>query len=333
MSHYARIPKLLDALLITPSIAAACRAVGITQACFYGWLIRSKAGDAPLQAIEWMGVTTDFGTHYQNSKVLAAQAIEAGVLDQAMRGTWRETRFQGQVVYELSDSYAAIGFKSDAEAEALGFVPERDKYVWEKGSDGRQRRKRVMEWSKSSDAMSTLVLQSWARRRYGQHATVDIQHGGVLRLERADERTATKVVEAPITFDDDDAQVEQRGGHLALGRPAKDSAELDAWAAAGEFQAAPVGFVDAAGNRVERIAAPDPLLPQETDTSLQRDLKARVAARGATPPQPAPPTMVSQPDPDFDLDDQAPPRPAPPQPRDEWRDGDGRVAPGGMRVV
>ena len=81
--HYEKIPQLLDALLISPSVAAAARATGITDRTVWGWLVRSKAGDAPLQAIEWLGITAPFDQHFHNSKILAAQEIEQGVLDRA----------------------------------------------------------------------------------------------------------------------------------------------------------------------------------------------------------------------------------------------------------
>jgi hypothetical protein len=71
-------------------------------------------------------------------------------------------------------------------------------------------------------------------------------------------------------LDDGHDVVEQRGGHLALGRPAKDSAEMDKWNAAGEFNPQPVAFVDAEGNRTVRVAALDPLLAQPDNSDLVR---------------------------------------------------------------
>jgi hypothetical protein len=111
---------------------------------------------------------------------------------------------------------------------------------------------------------------------------VDVNYGGVLRLERPDE-TTTKTIESKPIFDDDADDQQQHHGQLALGRPAKDSAELDRWNAAGEFKPSVVGFVDADGNRTEMIAAPDPLLPKEGDSALVKDLKARAAIKPAHP--------------------------------------------------
>jgi hypothetical protein len=314
MSHYSKIPKLLDALLATPSIAAACRAVAITEQCFYFWIIRAKRGDAPLQAIEWMGVVTDFATHYQNSKVLAAQAIEAGVLDQAMRGTWRETRFQGAPVYELSDDYAKLGFKDDDEARALGFNPEVDRYVWKDG-----KRVRVMEWSKPSDAMSTLVLQSWARKRYGAHVTTDINIGGVLRLGT----TEQKPTEVPINIigDDDNANPNDYSNRLALPQPAQSSAEMDAIAAATPDMATVV-FQDATGRRTAVTQGPDPLLPKEGDRPYIVALKVLAAARIGKPAS-APPPMVSGHHPDDDVADDRPELPRAPRPAPQASQGIG----------
>jgi hypothetical protein len=88
------------------------------------------------------------------------------------------------------------------------------------------------------------MLESW-HNRYRPHQQVDVNYGGVLRLERADERMPKTIEHKPLFDDQED--VEQRGGHLALGRPAKDSAEMDKWNAAGELKPQPVTFVDAEG--------------------------------------------------------------------------------------
>jgi hypothetical protein len=160
---------------------------------------------------------------------------------------------------EESESYARIGFKNDDEARALGFNPEVDRWEWEIAPDGKPRRKQVMTWLKPDSQLVVKMLESW-NKRYRPHQQLDVNYGGVLRLERSDERSRKTIEHKPLFDEQDD--VEQRGGHLALGRPAKDSAEMDKWNAAGEFKPAPVTFVDAGGKRTERVAAPDPLLSQ-----------------------------------------------------------------------
>jgi len=143
----------------------------------------------------------------------------------------------------------------------------------------------------------------------------------VLRLERADEPSTKVVDEKPLLEDDTD--VEQQGGHLALGRPAKSSEEMDAWNKAGEFKAQPVTFVNAEGNRTERVAAPDPLLSQAGSSKPIRSIKEK-ARPGATD--------------DVGSKNPAPTPPA--NPRQQSTAGDGRerigygkVAPGGYRRV
>ncbi len=78
----------------------------------------------------------------------------------------------------------------------------------------------------------------------------------------------------------DDIETERRGGHLALGRPAKDSVELDKWNAAGEFKAQPVAFVDADGRRTERVSAPDPLLARPDGDDAVRKLNEKLHTDG-----------------------------------------------------
>jgi hypothetical protein len=257
MSHYDRITDLLDALVTSPSVAEAARRCSMTPQTFWNYLLRSKRGDPLFQEIEWHGVTCSFDQHVQNAKVLAAAAIEQSALDRALNGSWVPSYYQGAPVWQENDTF--VGW-SDKEMEALGYDPKRDRFVWEIGPDGKQRRKQVQAWLKPSEQLAIKMLESW-HKRYRPHQQVDVNYGGVLRLERSDERTAMKTIEQKPLFDEQD-DAEQRGGHLALGRPAKDSAEMDKWNAAGEFKPTPVTFVDAEANRTERVAAPDPLLSQ-----------------------------------------------------------------------
>ena len=134
-------------------------------------------------------------------------------------------------------------------------------------------RVQVKQWLKPSEQLAIKMLESW-HKKYRPHQQVDVNYGGVLRLERADERTApqVKVIEH---FVEEDNETEQRGGHLALGRPAQSSEEMDKWNQSGEFKPQPVAFVDAEGNRTERVAASDPLLSQPGDSESVGGMKEK----------------------------------------------------------
>jgi hypothetical protein len=263
MSHYDRVPDLLANLVASPSIAEACRRTGMTPATHWNYLIRSKQGDPLFQEIEWHGVKAPYWQHVANTRVLAAAAIEQAALDRALNGCWVPSYFKGEPVFETNEKF--LGW-TDEEMRALDYDPVRDRFVWEGDPP---RRKQVMVWLKPSEQLAIKMLESW-HKRYRPHQQVDVNFGGVLRLDRPDERTRSKTIEAKPLLDDDDDVGEQRGGHLALGRPAKDSAEMDKWNAAGEFKPQPVTFVDAEGNRTERVAAPDPLLSQPGDGDVVR---------------------------------------------------------------
>ena len=107
--------------------------------------------------------------------------------------------------------------------------------------------KPTKQWLKPSDALVIKMLESWNRKRYGAHQTVDVNYGGVLRLEK--DQTPKPVIEqAAQVFEDEEAESEQRGGgHLALAAPAKSSEDFEERAASGEFDQAPVTFRDADG--------------------------------------------------------------------------------------
>lgn len=129
---------------------------------------------------------------------------------------------------------------------------------------------------KPSDALVIKLLESWNPKRYGSHQTIDVNYGGVLRLEKDAKPEAITTTAVEVFEDEPPTPAEQRGGHLALAAPAKSSAEFEARAAAGEFDQAPVTFRDASG-------APAALRP---DIAALRDQVAELRARGPKNPVP-----------------------------------------------
>jgi hypothetical protein len=112
------------------------------------------------------------------------------------------------------------------------------------------KRRPTMQLLKPSDQLVIRMLGAWGRKRYGAHQEISVNYGGVLRLERPDEPPKAIEHKPEEIFQEDAAEGDQQA-RLALARPAKDSAELDKWAAAGEFAPAPVTFVNAKGERTE----------------------------------------------------------------------------------
>jgi hypothetical protein len=133
--------------------------------------------------------------------------------------------------------------------------------------------------------------------------------------------------------DDGDDQDQTPRGQLASGRPAKDSAGLDRWNVAGEFAPAPVTLVKEGGERVVRIAAPDPLLPQPRDSDLVKDLKANAAAPPAHP-RPTAVVQVGKPSDKPPAPKQSPPAKPYVRPDDRAEGiGRGTVRPGGYKMA
>jgi hypothetical protein len=338
MAHYDKIPQLLDHL-ITCSVAEACRRVGITPQTFWNYIVQSKLGHPKLQEIEFCGVVAPLHVCYQNSKALASQMVEQNALERARDGCWVDVFYQGVRQYEkvkraeyadYDDDDIEMIFGKDHVDEAYELKPTR-------------------QWLKPSDALVIKMLESW-HKKYRSHQQLDISFGGVLRLERPEERTATKTIEhAPQVFEDDADEAEQRGGHLAIARPAKSSEELDKWAAQGEFNPAPVRFVSASGEETTLIA------PERPDIAALRKQAAELKAKGPTHRQPEyKPDATEQPD-DQPIPTPAPdlrnhpraywapgttPKPAPrdpglpraPQPLDSAGLGPGRPPPGGFKM-
>jgi hypothetical protein len=237
--QYSKIPDLLDNLLTT-SMAEAARRVGISARLPWHWMVQSRLGKDELQDIEWMGVHAPFHEHCQNAKTLMAQQIEQSAIERARDGCMVDVFFQGVRQHEKK---LKPEFESRNEDELwIEVGPEWEKVCYEMVP--------TKQWLKPSDALVLKMVEAWNRKRYGNHQSIDVTYGGVLRLERPDEKV--KIIEhRPEVFEDATESEADGGHHLALARPANTSEEMDKWAAAGEFAPAPVTFVNAKGERTE----------------------------------------------------------------------------------
>jgi hypothetical protein len=243
MSHFDRASRLLDELLCG-SMAEAARRVGISPSLPFKWVVQSKLGHPELQAIEFCGVVAPFHVHYgQNVPALAAQQVQQTALERARDGVLTDVFFQGVRMFERTLKPEYTGKSDDDLRFEIGPDFERECYET----------KPTKQWLKPSDALVIKMLEAWNRKRYGSHQTIDVNYGGVLRLEKDNpDKTTPKVIEAAAleVFEAEPEAQEaegQRGAHLALAPPAKSSADFEARAAAGEFDQAPVAFLDANG--------------------------------------------------------------------------------------
>jgi hypothetical protein len=326
MSHYDKIPALLDHL-ITCSVAEACRRVGITPQTFWNYLVQSKLGHPKLQEIEFCGVVAPLHVCYANSKILAAQMIEQNAIERARDGCLVDVFFQGVRQYEKVKKPEFEQYDDDTIALILG----------EHNVDEAYELKPTKQWLKPSDALTIKMLESW-NKKYRSHQQIDVNYGGVLRLEKPGEQ-APKTIErnASEVFEEDHADTEQRGGHLALAAPGTSR---------GESVSVPVGFVSATGERKELRA----------DIAELKRQAEEPKRNGPAHRQPETAVEVFKPDATEQPDDQPIPTPAPdltrhpraywapgarprdpglprpPQPLDSAGLGPGRVQPGGFKV-
>ena len=239
-------------------------------------------GDPELQAIEFCGVEAPFHIHATiNCRALTAQLIQGAALDRALNGHYANVFYQGVRQKERVLKPEFEGKDEQAIAFELGADNIDEAYEL----------RPTLQHMKPSDALVLKMLEAFDKK-YRPHQTVEVTFGGRLQLERPGEEA--KVIEHQPAVFEDAIESEQRGGHLALARPARDSAELDRWAAEGQFAPAPVAFVDADGKR----------------TVLQ-----------ATPVSPTTPAAHAAPAPR-----------ARPASRDPYMEADGRPKPGGFRV-
>jgi hypothetical protein len=312
------ITDLLDALLVG-TMAEAARRVGISPSLPWKWLVRSRLGDPAFQEITFCGVVAAFHVHYtQNVPTLMAKQIEQTALERARDGVYTDVFFQGQRQYErvLKPEFAG---KSD------------DDLMFEVGADFKTicyETRPTRQWLKPSDALVTKVLESWQRKRYGAHQEVSVTYGGVLRLERPEEQ-AKVIDQTPEVFEQDAEAAQEGGHHLALARPAKDSAEMDKWSAAGEFAPAPVTFVDAKGARTELRADLEQRLQTLKERGPEHKQPSHHVAVGKpddepkTEPQPTPQTLADHPR-AYYVEKLQPARKPPSCSRDEHNVGTGR---------
>ncbi len=273
---YDKIPALLDHM-VTCSMSEACRRTGISRQSWWAWMVASVKGDPKFQAIEWNGITAPLHTQYNTARALTAMEIERSAMENASQGFEQDIFFQGKRMFErvLKPEYQQ--YADDLEMLEMIEGPDWESICYH-SVPAKQR-------LKPSDALVIRMLEAHHPKRYGSKHTVDVKFGGTLRL---DQPQAPKEIEAiPVEFEEieNDQEVEQRGGFLALATPAKTSAEFEQRHAAGEFDHAPVE-VEAADGTVTTIQPEE--RPAPKPDPLLRHKRAYMADTGDRPPPPAP---------------------------------------------
>ena len=217
-----RIPNFLDTLAVCPNVTAAAKSCGLSHGVVYHWLVRSRAGDAALQGISWMGVVAAFHIHWDNATKLAASAIEKAAVDRALRGTMVPVFKDGKRVWEEDERLSIYSDKQIADAYALGALDWPDKFKRDENGD----RVQVTMWLKPTDQLVIKMLESHQPRRYGARQTIDVQHGHTLQLTRPEERANKPPIidaQSQEVFDDESEQQSNSivPKQIAAGRPAR----------------------------------------------------------------------------------------------------------------
>lgn len=262
------IPQMLDQLVKTPNITETCEILDINTSTYHAWRVQSLRGEPKLQRIKWHGVVAAFHVHVENTKILAMDEAEGKAISRVKDGTQHDVFFQGVRMHEKVRNPKYDGW-TDVDVELMGEPADYWLTVPTK------------QWSKPSDQLTLGMLAPW-KPKYRKQSEVQVSIGGVLRLVRPEDYAKQPQQVTDVSFEEVEGG-EDTGNKLALAPPAKNADEMARRQAAGEFDHAPVAFVDANGKRVEIQAERDPLAPQPTDSPLVRDLKARAAAGPKNP--------------------------------------------------
>ena len=291
---------ILNSLVDDPHWTSAARKVGISTMTLTRWIERSAKGD-PEFIVEWCDETDQFARHVQRAMRAQIASIESMARKNAT-GFDEVVTYNGQVQYKLDPKLIGV---PDDQLELLYGVT--DRYLRINGEVQPLTVRR-----KASDALVLKMLSAHYPKVYGDKSTVDVNVGGVLRLERPGEKSAPRVIEHEdsdplvIEREDDTAERAADTNLVALGRPASSSNEFEQWAAAGEFEAEPVVFEDAEG---KEVIMGNPAIVRDPENPMRQAMAAELAAhekriaeraKVGGPPQAPPIVPVFRPEPSDD---------------------------------
>ena len=235
-----KMSATLDGIALGLSYAEIARRNKMSERTIYFWITRSNNND-PKTILSWGEFgEAQFMVHHRSAVAMSIARGESNSRAEFAEGYWLEdVIFQGQRQYEL-DPYK-VGLTDD---ECMALYNTKDRYLRE--VDGSAIPLRVRR--KISDNATKLHLAAHLPHLYGDRSSVTI-NGNVSHSVRqiprpGDQAEVVKQIEnKPQEFSPvappDPAQAKPQ---IALGRPAKDSAELDAWAQRGDLDPKQVEF-------------------------------------------------------------------------------------------
>ncbi len=258
--------------------------------------MKSRLGDPKFQEIEFCSVVAPLHVQYANSKLLAAQQIEANAIERARDGCLVDVFYQGARQFEkvLKPQYA------DCDDDDL-------EIIFGKDTDDAYELKPTKQWLKPSDALTIKMLEAH-NKKYRAHQEIDVNYHGVLRLQHPAEQTKTTTEHAPQEVFAEDITAESEQPRLAIAPPAASAEDFDKMVERGDFNVAPVSFVAATGEETTR-QAPE----QRPPVDLRKHPRAYDARTLQKPEIPVPEGRV--------------------QPLDTAGIGRGKPPPGGFKVA
>jgi transposase-like protein len=294
----AKMGAALDCIAGGCSYEETARRIGVTSRSIFNWRMRSRKSD-PQTLLTWGDQSGQFEQHLNNAIAMSIVHMESEARQAATIGFEEQVVFQGRVQWREDPRMVGL---DDAQCDLL--FGHHDRLL----RDDKGNALPLTIKRKPSDALVLRMLASHMRNTYGEHVTSDVNVNlGVLQLPRkGDTAEGPKLVEhSPVdAFTPELANKQAERPKIAIGRPAKDSAELETWNKEGDFKSAPVEFVKNTGETIvvggqEIPTQPNPDIRRDPNdpvrVALERQLaehNAKVAAQQASgkPPQ-APPVV------------------------------------------
>jgi len=208
--------EILDLMALGKSQTEIARRVACSPVTIYRFIQRSKAGD-PEFVVTWSDVEAQFAVHARSAERMSCALIESQARAFALEGFSEPVVFAGELKYAIDPKLVGV---PDEMLDILFGVTDRYLRI-----DGEVQPLTVRR--KPSDALVLKMLSAHFPKTYADKSSVDVNVGGVLRLQRPDERYAPmKTIEhqpdGEFTLDDGDDAIQSSHGQLAVGRPAFD---------------------------------------------------------------------------------------------------------------
>jgi hypothetical protein len=164
---------LCDALASNPTYASAARKIGVNERTVWRWLKASAAG-APEFVFEYLDETLPLHLHVKTAIKQSVLAVEARARDIGLNGWAEPVFFQGRPQFKEREDIVAAGHAELSPDDLEFLYGQRD--TFERDSKGNRIQLTVMHRPSANDL--ALVLKAHLPKLYGDHKTVDVNHGG-----------------------------------------------------------------------------------------------------------------------------------------------------------